>query len=155
MILLINPKPSKLAKSYKSDFEKKLQMISKWALSIPPGSIDDEPIPPLDPTSDYKLALKIQTLVLQLFHFLKKKEVNAATLKFIFSYGRLILELILRRCGVNLHYTFVISETKQVVIIAIGTVGATGFVLSWFSVGAILFGFPTLLSAFILRSFFQ
>ena len=141
---LIKPKPSKLAKNPKSSLERKLQKIYRFVLSTRGGA-----------DYEYKLASQIENLVIQLAIFLKKKELNAKILKFIFRHGRLVLQLILARFNINLQYILVNPETQGIAVIACCTGGTAGFVLSWFSVGTVLFGPPTILSVFLVRSSLQ
>ena len=73
-------------------------------------------------------------------------------LKIFFSRGRLILELILYKCNINISYTFLTKRLSTKVIVFTAT---AGFTLSWFMVGAALVAPPRLLSTLLLRSFTQ
>ena len=73
--------------------------------------------------------------------------------KIFFKNGRLIVELILYKCNINITYP-IISEglSTQVIVITTTLDGAGGFALSWFSVSAILVSPPVLISVLLLRS---
>ena len=138
-------KKSRLIEPSKSSSKKsKIQKIYRFALDNRGG--DDY---------KYQLADKIKDLVIKLAVFLKEKELRAKVLKLIFTQGRLVLQLVLSICKINLQYVVVDQVSPQVVVIACCTGGTTGFVCSWFSVGAILVAPPTLLSVFLLRSLAQ
>jgi len=64
-------------------------------------------------------------------------------LKIFFSRGRLILELILYKCNINISYAFLTKRLSTKVIVFTAT---AGFTLSWFMVGAALVAPPRLLS---------
>lgn len=134
---------SKSTKSFgfPSSRQSKIQRIYKFALDSRGGS-----------DLEYKLAEKIKDFLIKLSVLFKEKELKATVLKIIFSQARATLELILSICKINLEYVVI---DQQVGILASCTGSATGFVCSWFSVGAILFGPPTILSVFFLRSLTQ
>ena len=138
---LIEPSKSPNNLSFKKS---KIQKIYKFALNNRGG--DDY---------KYQLADKLKDLVIKLAVFFKEKELRAKVLKLIFTQGRLVLQLVLSICNINLQYIVVDQVSPQVVVIACCTGGTTGFVCSWFSVGAILVAPPTVLSVFLLRSLAQ
>lgn len=103
----------------------------------------------------YQLAEGIQDFVIQLAVFLKRRELRARILKFIFVKLRLLLKLILLKCKIRLEYIALDSVSPEFAVIACCAGGTTGFVASWFAVGTILFAPPTILSVFLMRSLSQ
>jgi hypothetical protein len=104
--------------------------------------------------NSYDLASQIQDLVLELAGYMKKRALQG-TLKIIFSHGTLILELILKQCGIHLDYDFMWIKNQsstQVIVFAIVSGGSAGFTVSWLSAGASLITPVLLLTTFILRS---
>jgi len=146
-------KKSRLIKPSKStnfDFkelnkELKIKRIYRFSLNTRGGQVNIE----------YQLAEQIKDVIIKLAVFLKKRELRARVLKIIFTQARLVLQLVLHICKINLHYVVVGEGTPQIVVIACCTGGTIGFVCSWFSVGAIVFTPPTILSVFLLRSWAQ
>jgi hypothetical protein len=64
-----------------------------------------------------------------------------------------MLELILYRCKIDVTYSILTEGlSNQVIVITTTLGGATGFAISWFSVGAILVSPPILFSVLLLRS---
>jgi hypothetical protein len=122
----------------------KIQKISRFALDNRGGA-----------DIEYVLASKSKDLIMNFAAGLKEKELRAKIFKFLFTYGRLILQLFLYSCKIDLQYVVLGPVNPQVIVIACCTGGTTGFVLSWFSVGAILVAPPTLFSIFLLRSLTQ
>ena len=96
-----------------------------------------------------------QQIVERLGVFLKQRELKGV-LKIFFRHGRLILELILYKCNINMSFG-VLGEglSTQVIVFSVTAGGAAGFTLSWFSAGAALIAPPLLISTFLLRSFTQ
>lgn len=87
-------------------------------------------------TNPEKLAYRIQRMVERLTIFLKERELKGI-LKMFFCQGRLILELILLRCNVDITYeVFGQGLNAQVIVFTTTTGGLAGFVISWISVGA-------------------
>ena len=76
--------------------ESKIQKIYRFALDNRGGC-----------NYEYQLADQIQDLVIKLAVFLKKKERKAKALKIIFTHGRLVLQLVLSLCKINLQYVVV------------------------------------------------
>jgi hypothetical protein len=94
-------------------------------------------------------------MVARLATFLKRRELKGV-LKIFFSHGRLILELILYKCNINISYGFLREGlSTQVIVFTATTGGAAGFTISWFTAGAALVAPPLLLSTLLLRSFTQ
>lgn len=147
-------KPSKATKSLTNlnSQESKIQKVYKFALNNRGGSDYDYEY---NCDYEYKLADRITDIVIKLAVFLKEKEHRAKVLKAIFAQGRLALELVLSVCNIKLEYLVIESVSPQVAVIACCTGGMAGFVFSWFSVGAILATPPSLLSIFLLRSWYQ
>ena len=103
----------------------------------------------------FKMAQQIEQMVERLAAFLKRRELKGV-LKIFFSHGRLILELILYKCNINITYAILTEGLSTQVIVFTATAGgAAGFTLSWFSAGAALVAPPLLISTLLLRSFTQ
>jgi len=112
-----------------------------------------------------KFRLKVQEIckfvfmprggVIRLAVFLKDKELRAEMFKILFTAVRISLQIVLSLCDINLQYVVVNEVNPQTVVIIICAGGTTGFVSSWFSVGAFLLTPPTILSFFLLRSLTQ
>jgi hypothetical protein len=101
------------------------------------------------------LAENIKELLERLAVFLKQREIKGIA-KFFFKNGRLILQLILYKCNIDISYAVLNQRLSLHVIVITSSVGgATGFALSWFSVGAILVSPPLLISVLLLRSAIQ
>lgn len=122
----------------------KIKRISRFALENRGGQIDVE----------YELAEKIKNMVTRLAAFLKQKELKKH-LKIIFTQGRVVLELILYACKIQLEYMVIDEVNAQVMVVAITTGGTAGFVVSWFKAGALIITFPVIASVFLMRSFVQ
>lgn len=102
----------------------------------------------------FQIAQQIEKMVTRLAAFLKRKELKGI-LRIFFSQGRLILELILYRCNIQLEYVRPDGVSTQVIVVAITTGGATGFIFSWLSAGSVLVAPPLLASVLLLRGFTQ
>jgi hypothetical protein len=100
----------------------------------------------------FNLARRIKRIVERLAIFLKEKELKGIV-NIFFKSGRLILELILYKCKIDITYSILTEGlTTQVIILTTTLGGAAGFTISWFSVGAILISPPLLISVLLLRS---
>jgi hypothetical protein len=97
-------------------------------------------------------AQQIKEIVERLATFLKEKELKGIA-NIFFKSGKLMLELILYKCKIEITYSILAEGVTTRVIILTSTLGgAVGFTISWFSVGAILVAPPVLISAILLRS---
>ena len=103
----------------------------------------------------FKLAQEIKGLVERLARFLKERELKGVA-RIFFKNGRLLLELILCKCRIDITYSLLTEGlSTQVIIITATAGGATGFTISWFSVGASLVAPPVLISILLIRSVAQ
>ena len=103
----------------------------------------------------FKLAQEIKKLVERLASFLKERELKGVA-KIFFKNGRLLLELILYKCKIDLTYSLLTEGLSTQVIVTTATAGgAAGFALSWFSAGASLVAPPILISILLIRSVAQ
>ena len=103
----------------------------------------------------FKLAQSIKRLVERLAVFLKERELKGVA-RIFFKNGRLLLELILYRCKIDITYSLLLEGLSTQVIVITSTVGgAAGFTLSWFSAGASLVAPPVLISVLLIRSVVQ
>jgi hypothetical protein len=103
----------------------------------------------------FNLANQIKQFVERLARFLKERELKGVA-RIFFKNGRLILDLLLCTCKIDITYA-VLTEgfNPQVIIITVTAGGAAGFALSWFSAGASLVAPPLLISILSLRSMAQ
>lgn len=100
----------------------------------------------------FNLAQQIKGIVERLATFLKERELKGIA-NIFFKNGKLILELILYRCKIDITYSILTEGLSTQVIVLTSTLGgAAGFTISWFSVGAILVSPPLLISVLLLRS---
>ena len=87
--------------------------------------------------------------------FLKERELNGVV-RIFFKNGRLLLELILHQCKIDVTYSLLNEELSTQVILLTSTIGGTAdFTLSWFSAGAALVAPPVLISTSLIRSLLQ
>ena len=103
----------------------------------------------------FKLAHEIKAFIERLASFLKERELKGLA-RIFFKNGRLVLELILYKCRIDITYSLLTEEfSTQVIVITATAGGAAGFTLSWFSAGASLVAPPVLFSILLIRSFAQ
>ena len=103
----------------------------------------------------FNLAQEIKGLVERLARFLKKRE-SKGVARIFFKNGRLLLELILYKCRIDITYSLLTEGlSTQVIVITATAGGAAGFTLSWFSAGASLVAPPVLISILLIRSVAQ
>jgi hypothetical protein len=101
------------------------------------------------------LAQEIKGLVERLARFLKERELKGVA-RIFFKNGRLLLELILYKCRIDITYSLLTEGlSTQVIVITATAGGAAGFTLSWFSAGASLVAPPVLISILLIRSVAQ
>lgn len=138
----------------------KVKKIYRVALGTYGGQFEEFPIDYNNPDHEFfneilKLAQDIKGFVEKLAVFLKERELKSVA-RIFFKNGRLLLELILYKCRIDITYS-VLTEglSTQVIIITATAGGAAGFTLSWFSAGAILVAPPVLISTLLIRSVLQ
>jgi hypothetical protein len=103
----------------------------------------------------FQIAQNIRGLVERLARFLKERELKGIA-RIFFKNGRLVLELLLCKCNIDITYSLLTEGlSTQVIIITATAGGATGFTLSWFSAGASLVAPPILISILLIRSVAQ
>jgi hypothetical protein len=103
----------------------------------------------------FNLAQEIKGLVERLARFLKERELKGVA-RIFFKNGRLLLELILYKCRIDITYSLLTEGlSTQVIVITATAGGAAGFTLSWFSAGASLVAPPVLISILLIRSVAQ
>ena len=103
----------------------------------------------------FKLAQEIKGLVERLARFLKERELKGVA-KILFKNGRLLLELLLYKCRIDITYSLLNEGlSTQVIVITATAGGAAGFTLSWVSAGASLVAPPVLISILLIRSVAQ
>ena len=121
------------------------------------GGQFDPPVDELQAAHEFSneifyLAQQIKGIVERLASFLKERELKGIANIFLKN-GKLILELILYKCNIDITYPILTEGLSTQVIVLTSTLGgAVGFTLSWFSVGAILVSPPLLISVLLLRS---
>lgn len=103
----------------------------------------------------FNLSQEIKRLVERLACFLKERELKGVA-RIFFKNGRLLLELILYKCIIDITYSLLTEGlSTQVIVITATAGGAAGFTLSWFSAGASLVAPPILISILLIRSVTQ
>jgi hypothetical protein len=132
--------------------EAKIKQIYRFALDNRGGQFQEFQADYELSNEVFNLAQNIKGLVERLAVFLKRKELRGIA-KIFFKNARLILELILYKCNISISYA-IMNEglNAQIVVITTSVGGAAGFAFSWFSVGAILFSPPVIISALLLRT---
>ena len=136
--------------------KRKIKKIYKFALQTRGGQLEQFQADHDKFSNEaFKLAQKIKGLVERLARFLKERELKGIA-RIFFKNGRLLLELILYKCKIDITYAVLTKElSTQVILITATAGGATGFTLSWFSAGATLVVPPLLISILLLRSVAQ
>ena len=130
----------------------KIRKIYRLALNSRGGQLEDF----LASNEVLELAKGIKGLIERLAIFLKQRELKGIA-RIFFKNGRLLLELILYKCKIDITYS-VLNEllteglSTQVIVITATSGGAAGFAISWFSAGATLVVPPVLISVLLLRS---
>ena len=146
--------PSKTNISILSTTQRRSKKIYNFALR---GGQFDPPVDERQAAHEFSneifnLAQQIKGIVERLASFLKKRELTGIA-NIFFRNGKLILELILYRCKVDISYSILTEGLSNQVIVITSTLGgAAGFTISWFSVGAILVSPTLLISILLLRS---
>lgn len=144
--LLNNYRP--VFRSKRKKIKKRIKKIFKFALENRGGQLEGYEAS----NKIYNLAHEIKELVEKLATFLKRREMRGIA-KIFFKNGRLILELILYTCRVDMTYALLNEGmTTEVIVISTTTGGAAGFIVSWFSAGATLVFTPILISTLMIRS---
>ena len=133
----------------------RIMKIHKLVLRTNGGQFEDFQADPEFSNEVFKLAQKIKVVMERLARFLKKRELRGVA-QIFFKNGRLLLELILYKCRIDLTYSLLTKGvTTQVIIITATAGGAIGFILSWLSAGAALIAPPVLISTLLIRSLLQ
>lgn len=134
---------------------KKIKTIYKFALGNRGGQFEEFQADHKFSNEGSKLAQEIKGFVERLSCFLKERELKGVA-RILFKNGRLLLELILYKCRINMTYSLLTEGlSTQVIVITATAGGATGFTLSWFSAGASLVAPPVSISILLLRSVAQ
>jgi hypothetical protein len=135
--------------------EIKIKKIYKLALENRGGQFENFQADHEVSNEVWKLAQEIKGLLERLASFLKERELKGIA-RILFKNGRLILELILYKCRIDITYSLLNEGLNTQVIVITTTVGgAAGFTLSWFSAGASLVAPPVLISILLIRSLAQ
>jgi hypothetical protein len=138
-----------------SNSKEKIKRIYKLALGERGGQFENFQSDQELSKEAWMLAEEIKRLVERLASFLKERELKGYA-KIFFRNGRLLLELILHKCRIDITYGLVTEGlSTQVIIITATAGGSAGFVLSWFSAGASLVAPPVLISTVLIRSVAQ
>jgi hypothetical protein len=146
--------PSKTNISILSSKQAKIKNIYNFALR---GGQFDPPVDELQAAHEFSneifnLAQQIKGIVERLATFLKERELKGIA-NILFKNGKLILELILYKCKIDITYSILTEGLSNQIIVITSTLGgAAGFTISWFSVGVILVSPPLLISVLLLRS---
>ena len=139
-----------------SSKEAKIKNIYRFALGFKGGQLEEDWIADYEFSNNVlNLAQKIKGLVKLLAVFLKERELKGVA-KIFFKNGRLLLELILYKCKIDITYSLLNTGVSTQVIIITSTLGgATGFSIAWFSAGAALVTPPLLILTLLIRSVLQ
>jgi len=120
--------------------------VESVALKNRGGQIEN--LNPEDSKKLFKLALEIQGFVQRRASFFKETELKRVA-RILFKNGKLILELILCKCKIDITYALLNEKlSTQVIVVTAAVVGTAGFIVYWFSVGASLVAPPLLISIF-------
>lgn len=142
----------KLDRPIPNSKEKRIKKIYKFALGNRGGQFEDFQIEYEFENELFNLAQEIKGLVERLAAFLKERELKGVA-KIFFKSGRLLLELILYKCKIDISYLLLNERlSAQVIVIATTAGGAAGFTISWFSAGASLVAPPILISTLLIQS---
>ena len=134
---------------------KKIKKIHKFALGNRGGQFEEFQEDHEVSNQVFQLAQEIKGFVERISCFLKERELKGVG-KIFFKQGRLLLELILYKCKIDISYSVLTEGLSTQVIVMTATVGGSaGFTLSWVSAGASLVAPPVLLSIFLVRSLAQ
>ena len=135
--------------------EIRIKKIYKFALENRGGQFENFQADHEFSNEVFKLAQEIKGLVERLASFLKERELKGVA-RIFFKNGRLLLELILYKCRIDITYSLLTEGlSTQVIVITTTVGGAAGFTLSWFSAGASLVAPPVLISILLIRSVAQ
>jgi hypothetical protein len=142
--------------------KERIEKIARFALGTAMNRRGGQSLPPLELIQEYHvsndaftLAQGIKNMVERLAVFLKERELKGVA-KIFFKNGRLILELLLYKCRIDLTYSILTEGLSTQVIVLTATAGGTaGFIISWFSVGASLVAPPLLASFLLIRGIGQ
>ena len=135
--------------------EIRIKKVYRFALENRGGQFENFQADPEFSNEVFNLAQEIKGLVERLASFLKERELKGVA-RIFFKNGRLLLELLLYTCKIDISYQLLAEGVStQVIVITATAGGAAGFTLSWFSVGASLVAPPLLISALLLRSVTQ
>lgn len=133
----------------------KIKKIYKVALETHGGQFEEFNVNHEFSNEVFKLAQDIKGLVERLARFLKERELKGIA-RIFFKNGRLLLELLLYKCRIDITYSLLTEGlSTQVIVITASAGGAAGFTISWFSVGASLIAPPLLISTLLIRSVIQ
>ena len=132
--------------------EIRIKRVYRFALNSSGGQFVNFKADQKFSNESFKLAQKIKILVEKLASFLKEKEQRGFA-KILFKNGRLILELILVNCRIDITYALITEGlSTQVIVITSTAGGILGFTISWLSAGASLVIPPVVLSILSIRS---
>jgi hypothetical protein len=135
--------------------DSKIKRIYRFALYNRGGQFEEFQADHEFSNEVFKMAQQIEQMVARLAAFLKQRELKGIA-KIFFKNGRLILELLLYKCNINITYSVLTGGlSTQVIVLTATAGGAAGFTLSWFTAGATLVAPPLLISALLLRSVTQ
>ncbi len=135
--------------------ELKIKRIYRFALESRGGQFEEFKVDHEFSSEVFQIVQKFEQIVTRLAGFFKRKELKGL-LNFLFSRGRLILELVLYKCSIYISYAILTEEVStQVVVFTVTAGGAAGFTFSWFKAAPALTAVPLLATSLILRSFTQ
>ena len=135
--------------------ESKIKRIYRVALDKRGGQLEQFEVDYTFSNKLFQIAQKIEQMDMRLTAFLKQRKLKRV-LKFFFSRGRVILELILYKCHIDISYAVLTKGVNtQLIVFTATTGGAAGFTFSWLTTGAALVAPPLLATTLFLRSVTQ
>jgi hypothetical protein len=133
----------------------RIRRIYKMMFNTHGGQLENFQVDPQFSNEIFQLEQEIQGFVERLASFLKERELRGVARIFVRN-GRLLLELILHNCRINITYSLINEGVNMQVIVLTATVGgAAGFIISWFSTAAALLVPPLVTSTLVIRSLLQ
>nr|YP_003734634.1 hypothetical protein KrfoC_p124 [Kryptoperidinium foliaceum]ADI40419.1 hypothetical protein [Kryptoperidinium foliaceum] len=123
---LVSKSDKPVSNSKKMKINNKIKKISKFALENRGGQLEDCQANHKLSNEALKLAHKIKEVVEQLASFLKERELKGVA-RIFFKNGRLLVELILSTCNIDVNYALIGDGLSTQVIVITATVGCYRF----------------------------
>jgi len=135
--------------------EIRIKKIYKFALENRGGQFENFQADHEFSNEVFKLAQEIKGLVERLASFLKERELKGVS-RIFFKNGRLLLELLLCTCKIDVSYLLLNERLSAQVIVITSIIGGVAqFTISWFSLVVSLITPPLLISVLLSKSVVQ